>query len=340
MATGRRATAVYNDGQVATNSGGTFSIPTSGNGGTVAVGDIGILKVGSANDTVTLTTPTGWTLVSGPDTASTLARGWLFVKTFASGDIGGSIALTFSTAIRWNAQLTIVSGGTVTGMLSGAVVETASNTSAAIPTISSVPAGAFFDVAFVRRFGGSGAPDVTLVSGYQQGSAARAATNFANTPELSTEDMYKLVGSAGTYGGETATVNKNSVGVDYAVAIPAVAGGTNTAPTASAGADLTSVEPYSTVTLVGTDTDAEGNVTTRAWTQVTGPAATITDSGTGTATVKLAGSIAARTDTFRYTVTDAGGLSSTDDMTIAVLPVTERAAIGGVVVPMEIRAAQ
>lgn len=110
----------------------------------------------------------------------------------------------------------------------------------------------------------------------------------------------------------------------------------NVAPTANAGTDQTAVEPWATVTLSGTDSDSDGTVASRLWAKTTGSAVTLTNAATATATFTAPPSIAGETMTFSYTVTDNGGLTGTDSVNVTVLPVTERAAIGGVEVPMRV----
>jgi hypothetical protein len=108
----------------------------------------------------------------------------------------------------------------------------------------------------------------------------------------------------------------------------------NVAPIANAGSDQI-VEPWNTVTLTGIDSDSDGTVVTRGWTQTGGSAVTINGSG-ATVTFSAPATIAGTTLTFQYSATDNGGLTSTDTMTVTVLPVTERAVINGVEVPMRI----
>lgn len=111
------------------------------------------------------------------------------------------------------------------------------------------------------------------------------------------------------------------------------------APIANAGADQANIEPYTTVTLTGTDSDTDGTVVGRDWVQVGGtPNATLVGSG-ASRTFKAPGTIAGTTLTFQYRATDNQGLVGTDTMTVQILPVTERAVINGQVVPMEVRTA-
>lgn len=93
--------------------------------------------------------------------------------------------------------------------------------------------------------------------------------------------------------------------------------------TSNAGPDQT-VEPWSTVTLTGTGSG------TGVWSQTGGLTATLTGSGSArafTAPPSIAGGVLV----FRHTV---GAVN--DEMAVTVLPVTERAVVGGVEVPLRI----
>lgn len=119
-------------------------------------------------------------------------------------------------------------------------------------------------------------------------------------------------------------------------ATPFTAFAFNTPPVVDAGPDRT-VEPWSTVTLAATVSD-DGLITSRQWTQTGGTAVTLTGDTTDTATYEAPATIAGSTQTFSYTATDDDGAPTTDSVTVTVLPVTERAAVGGVLVPLRIRA--
>lgn len=100
--------------------------------------------------------------------------------------------------------------------------------------------------------------------------------------------------------------------------------------TANAGADKTDIEPRSTVALTGSST---GTVTSRLWTQTGGSAVTLSNASTSAATFVAPATLTGTTLTFTYTVNG----STSDTMTVAVLPVTERHVVGGVEVAMWIR---
>ncbi|MFZ1812572.1 MAG: polysaccharide lyase [Candidatus Saccharimonadales bacterium] len=106
------------------------------------------------------------------------------------------------------------------------------------------------------------------------------------------------------------------------------------APTASAGGNIVNIEPYTTVTLTGTDADVDSTVVARTWRQVSGPAVTL--SGTGaTRTYTAPGAVGGATLVFGYQVTDDyGAMSDESTTTHTVLPVSERAVIGGLEVPI------
>ncbi len=96
----------------------------------------------------------------------------------------------------------------------------------------------------------------------------------------------------------------------------------NAAPTANAGADKTIQLPTSSVSLTGSASDSDGSITSYAWTKVSGGTATIASSSS--ATTNITGLVQG-TYVFRLTVTDNGGLTASDDVTVTVnaAPVTD-----------------
>lgn len=93
----------------------------------------------------------------------------------------------------------------------------------------------------------------------------------------------------------------------------------NIAPTASAGADVAITLPTSSTSFSGSGNDADGTISSYAWTQQSGPiTATITTpttAGTGVTGLSSAG-----TYIFRLTVTDNNGGTGSDDVTVLVNP--------------------
>lgn len=96
----------------------------------------------------------------------------------------------------------------------------------------------------------------------------------------------------------------------------------NTAPQANAGADQTIQLPLNSVQLNGSSSsDAEGPISSYAWSQVSGPAqAGISGASQAIATVTLP---QPGVYVFRLLVTDAGALSAADDVQVTLLPAPE-----------------
>jgi hypothetical protein len=177
---------------------------------------------------------------------------------------------------------------------------------------------------------GPGSPWTASVGGYANDYATGVNT-FADSYDLANV-------AAGSRGGGTATSGPTSIGYNVLVVFPAAS--SNTPPTANAGFDQVDVEPYSIIALVGTDSDIDGTVVSRNWTQTAG-SPTVTLSGTGASRILEApGTIAGTTLTFQYSVTDNGGSTTTDTMNLVTLPVTERAVINGAEVAMRTQTVQ
>ncbi|MBI2380576.1 MAG: hypothetical protein HYV16_07465 [Gammaproteobacteria bacterium] len=96
-------------------------------------------------------------------------------------------------------------------------------------------------------------------------------------------------------------------------------GGTpaNVPPSANAGADQ-SVNEGSSVNLAGSGTDTDGTITAYAWLQTSGPAVTLSNANTATASFTAPQVGAATQLGFRLTVTDNGSLSASDEVLVTV----------------------
>jgi hypothetical protein len=93
----------------------------------------------------------------------------------------------------------------------------------------------------------------------------------------------------------------------------------NIAPVAAAGTDQTITLPTDQVTVNGSgSTDADGTISTYAWTKISGPS-TFTITSPSAASTTITGLIEG-TYVFRLTVTDNDGGTDTDDITITVNP--------------------
>lgn len=88
-------------------------------------------------------------------------------------------------------------------------------------------------------------------------------------------------------------------------------------PVVSAGGDKSIMLPTSTLTLQGSASDPDGNISAYLWTQQSGPAATL--SGTTTATLSLS-DLTEGTYVFRLTATDNEGATAFGEATVTVVP--------------------
>lgn len=150
-------------------------------------------------------------------------------------------------------------------------------------------------------------PDGTYTLSWTKlvGAAVTISGGTTLTPTFSglSPGMYQFQVVATDNGGATAT---------DAMTVTVSAPG-NTPPTANAGSDVTITLPTSSVPLNGTGSDAEGTVT-YTWSKVSG-SGTITATGSQNTSIT---SLAAGVTVVQLRVTDLGGLSTTDQMTITV----------------------
>ncbi len=90
----------------------------------------------------------------------------------------------------------------------------------------------------------------------------------------------------------------------------------NLPPVVNAGGNRSIRLPQNSTTLVGTWSDPDGYITNVEWTQVSGPAATL--SGVNTSNLGLS-NLVSGTYVFRLTVTDNSGLTGSDEVVLVVL---------------------
>ncbi len=185
---------------------------------------------------------------------------------------------------------------------------------------------------------GSGAGDGTLKGAHYIGDSATPvdAAYSSTTTNLSTGSLtFMQFGRlSATYSG---TIFFDDLALeDTTTNFIGPFSGTNNPPTVNAGLDQTAVEPWSTVTLTATTSDSDGTSSITGWSQISG-SPTVTLSGSGVSrTFDAPATIAGTTLGFRATATDNESATATDDVSVTLLSVTERAPIGGVEVPLRI----
>ncbi|MFD3004071.1 PA14 domain-containing protein, partial [Pontibacter toksunensis] len=169
------------------------------------------------------------------------------------------------------------------------------------------------------QLSGSATDSDGTISGYSWSQVSGPNTATFSSTTVASPTVSGLIGGTYTFrlvvtdnGGATAS-DGMSVQVNAA---------TNTAPVANAGPDKSITLPTNNVQLSGSGTDSDGTISGYSWSQVSGPAATLSGATTATLT---AGSLLEGTYVFRLTVQDNGGLTASDDATVTVHPATTTA---------------
>jgi hypothetical protein len=171
-----------------------------------------------------------------------------------------------------------------------------------------------------------GAPRLAFASfGYSMTRTFTALNSYTATPQVATaagssdravSNAYKYIYTTGT---QQATGTLSSSGVYSGAIVVYRTLAPNMSPIADAGIDQT-VIPEAVVTLTGAGID-EGTITGYAWSQLSGTGVTLSAANVASPTFTAPVSALAATLVFELTVTDNGGATDTDTVTVNVLPV-------------------
>lgn len=164
--------------------------------------------------------------------------------------------------------------------------------------------------ALVALFGSGTDADGTVISySWQQIEGPQVLVNNASTQAANFTMPLDMQG-------QTQILMQLTVADDMgATATDQVAITANSPPVANAGANQ-SVQAGDTVNLVGSGTDADGNIVSYSWSQINGEAVSI-ESPNSSTTSFVAPDISGNV-TLRLTVTDNNGAIGTDDLTISI----------------------
>lgn len=330
-----RASIALNNTQSAGSNVASGVIPGQVNDIVVA-GVVG--SSGTATTTITDTGDGGWTQLNtpNPDVVATNTNVALFAKKLSANDVGKTLTMTSSVGgIRYPGMAIAMSGRTTVADIILTRTQDVDGGTTIIPGGVTTPVDGYdiLSLMFSRAALTTALSITTIGSGHTK--RAEASTAFAASPNFAATVSSNENLTAGSGRGSATHTYNQAVAQNISYVLGLKAAPVGTAPVANAGADQIDVEPYTTVTLVGTDTDVENNVTTRVWTP---PAGVTLDAGSGaTRTARMPGTIAGADYVFTYTATDATGLSGSDTVTVSVLPVTERVARGGAWIPVEVR---
>jgi ribosomal protein L14 len=260
---------------------------------------------GSASDPDGTISSYGWTQTSGPSNATIAAPS--STSTAISGLVQGSYV--FSLTVTDNSGATAFANVTVTVNPAPVVnvlptVSAGNNLTVTLPTNSATLSGTASD------------PDGTIasyawtkVSGPTGGGISKPTTASTGITGLTAGSyVYKLTVTDNSGGISSATV---TVTVNSAPII-------NQPPTVSAGNNITLTLPVDTTILLGSASDADGIITSTAWSQASGPSNALISSPSNDTTVVTG--LVAGSYVFSLTVTDNSGATVFSSVTVSVNP--------------------
>ena len=255
-------------------------------------------------------TPTGYRILRGPtsttlgilvsDTSSTATT---YVDSTASTDVAYSYSVR---ALNGSAAGPAADPVRIGPEVSGASVFSVVEGSIAVGVLSAVDADTEVADLVWSMAGGVDASRFSLsASGVLAFSAGK---DFEDPDDADSDGTYEL--TVRVSDGQRAATGDVEVSL----------ANRNEAPAADAGADHTGVAMGATVTLAGSGTDPDaGDTLAYAWTQPEGGSVTLSGAATATATFDAPGGLTEDTTlVFALTVTDAGGLSHQDQVSVTV----------------------
>ncbi|MDR3711586.1 MAG: PKD domain-containing protein [Puia sp.] len=280
-------------------------VANAGNNQTITLPTSSVSLDGSqSSDPNGTITSYSWTQASGPSSGAITSA--TSAKTTVTGLIQGTYVFTLTVTDNSGATATDQVTITVNAAANQPPVANAgSNMTITLPTSSvNLNGSASYD------------PDGTIASySWSEVSGAAATISGGATANATVSGL-----QAGTYTFQL-TVTDN-LGATGSAQVKVIVNAPTTVPTpvANAGANQTITLPKSSTDLSGSgSTDANGTISSYAWSQTGGPvqAGLLT---AGNITTSVSGLTQAGVYTFQLIVTDAGGATSTDNMTVTVLP--------------------
>lgn len=313
----------------------TFRITATDNAGASTTSDATVTvlpatvnqnPIASAGQNQLLTLPQNSTKLAGAghDANGTIA-GYLWTK--VSGPAGGTITtpsaqITTISSLQEGAyvfRLTVTDNAGATG--TDDVLVTVVSQSANKPPVANAGGNQtiFLPTNSINLFG-SGFDADGSVATYQwtKLSGGTVTLTNANTKTVTLTNLQagsytfrlRVTDNAGATGDDVATIVVNS-------------SATNVAPVAFAGADKVIKLPQNSITLAGSGSDIDGQITSFQWTQVSGSLAT---TGTTTASSLNVTNLTLGIYKFRLTVTDNQQASAFDDVVVQVVTSTSNLA--------------
>ncbi|MGH2566161.1 MAG: PKD domain-containing protein, partial [Ginsengibacter sp.] len=260
--------APYSSAVLIRNGAATNQAPTANAGSdqTITLPKNSVTLSGSGTDPDGTISSYAWTKISGPAATITNASS---ASTSVTGLTQG--IYQFQLKVTDNSAATDLDTVVITVNPAANVPPTAnagSNQTITLPTNSVTLSGSGTD------------PDGTI-SSYAWTKISGPAATITNTSSASTT----VTGlTQGVYQFQL-KVTDNSAATDLDTVQITVNPAANVPPTANAGSDQTITLPTNSITLSGSGTDADGTISSYAWTKISGPAATITNASSASTTV-------------------------------------------------------
>ncbi|MGC4891083.1 hypothetical protein ACLQ2W_28425 [Micromonospora sp. DT227] len=193
-----------------------------------AAGDLAVLVGHLSGGSLNMSTPAGWTLLPGvswPVTEGANSRAYGWYRVLQAGDTAPTISINGAMTGGW----TMTAYRDASGVAQAATA-TASGTSVTLPTLTGVAAGsALVEAAHVRVASGTIPTNLSPNVAYTEviDHATSRSTGSAN---VRMHAAYRLIGSAGSYGGETVGSDVTGSMVGVLVELTAASVGATVAP--------------------------------------------------------------------------------------------------------------
>lgn len=260
-----------------------------------------VSQVGSGSDADGSIVSYLWTKISGPASFNIVSatQPTTTINNLTQGTYVFNLRVTDNNGANANDQVTIVVNAAVN---IPPTANAGSNQAITLPTNS------------VNLLGSGSDPDGTI-TGYLWTKISGPATFNIVSPTSAGTVVNNLV--AGTYVFQLrVTDNQGAQATNTVQIVVNPAPPPNQPPIANAGTDKNITLPSNSVVQVGSGSDADGTISSYAWTKISGPSTfTIVTPGSSTTPIT---NLVAGTYIFRLTVTDNQGATGTDDVTIIV----------------------